>query len=259
MGRFQLFGRRHFLDAEDEAWHLESWSWMLRHFGGVARLKRAPIVQANREFFPPTEASGHERAKHIFACVKGLAGMNEWPCKLMAQPEASPLRVGETVALKPVSGGLPLGTFGVEQGGVAVITYDPAKVREPAVLVATFAHELAHYRLATVRDELPGGHDMHEYLTDLMTVFLGFGLFGANGAFNFRQHGDAFSHGWQWSRAGYLRERDWAFALAVFVALRDEPAAILRTLLKSHLYSDLKAAARYLESRPALLDNHRGL
>jgi hypothetical protein len=88
--------------------------------------------------------------------------------------------------------------------------------------VATFAHELAHYRLATISDALPGGREMHEYAADLMTVFLGFGL-------------------------------------AVFLALRDEPENMLKAGLKSHLYSDLKAASRYLARNPALLDEQRAL
>jgi hypothetical protein len=253
-----FFGKKHFLDPEDEAWHLDSWRWMLMHFGGLARLKQSPIVFASSEFFAPTEAMGHVRAEHIFGCVKRHARMEEWPCALIAQPESVPLRVGELASLKRVSGGMPLGTFKVEKDRTVTISYDLAKLDEPATLIATFAHELAHYRLATVREETPGGHDMHEFATDLMTVFLGFGVFGANGAFNFRQFGGTFSHGWQTSGAGYLRERDWVFALAVFLALRGEETDLLRRHLKRHLYSDLNAATKYLARNPALLEQHRG-
>jgi hypothetical protein len=247
------FGSKHFLDEEDEAWHLQSWGWMLKNFGGLKRLKVSPVVRPTRDFFPSTDARGHARAEHIFTCVRRQAQMTNWPCKLIAQPESAPLKVGELLALKPVSGAPPLGTFSVEEGGEVTITYDPTKLSEPMTLVATFAHELAHYRLATVREEPPGGHEMHEYLTDLMTVFLGFGVFGANGSFNFRQYHDTGSQGWKWSRAGYLRERDWAFALGVFLILRDEEPSSLKPLLKNHLYSDMKAAYRRLQREPALL------
>ncbi|MGD0192869.1 MAG: hypothetical protein ABSD74_19200 [Rhizomicrobium sp.] len=252
------FGSKHFLDEEDEAWHLQSWVWMLKNFGGLTRLKSSPLVRPTGDFFPPTDARGHARAEHIFACVKQHAGMTDWPCQLIAQPESSPLKVGELASLEPVSGSPPLGTFGVERGGEVTITYDPAKLSEPMTLVATFAHELAHYLLATVREEAPGGHEMHEYATDLMTVFLGFGMFGANGSFNFSQFHSAGTHGWQWSRAGYLRERDWAFALAAFLMLRGEETGSLKPLLKRHLYSDMNVAYRRLQREPALLDGlHR--
>lgn len=249
-----LFWTKHFLDPEDESWHLDAWRWMLQHFGGIARLRQSPIVLANAEFFPATEAEGHFRAEHIFACVKRHAAMEDWPCELVAQPESAPLSANRITALKPISRSAPLGTFAVERGGKVAISYDPAKIKEPATLIATLAHELAHYQIATVRQEPPGGRAMNEYATDMMTVFLGFGVFGANGSFNFRQFGDAFSHGWQRSGAGYLRERDWVFALAVFLALRGEQVALLQRHLKSHLYSDVRAATKYLARRPALLE-----
>jgi hypothetical protein len=250
-----LFGRGSILASEDEAWQLDTWAWLLAHFGGLERLKRSPIVTATREFFPPTEARSDARAAHIFECVKKHAKMTNWPCQLLAQPER-PRGEMMGIGFSANKGGLPLGTFSVVDGEV-MITYDPSSVEQPAVLVATLVHELAHYRLATVRDEMPGGHDMHEFATDLMTVFLGFGLFGANRAFTFQQHGDTLSQGWRTSRQGYLRECDWAFALAVFLALRSEPAESLKDFLKPHLYSDVKKTMRYLSKNDSLLEAHR--
>jgi hypothetical protein len=253
------FGAKRFLDEEDETWHLQAWGWMLRNFGGLKRLKSSPIVRPTSDFFPATDAQGHARAEHVFSCVKKLAGMTDWPCQLIAQPERAPLKVAELASLKPISGAMPLGTFKVEPDGEVSITYDPSKLSEPMTLVATFAHELAHYQLATVREELPGGDDMHEYATDLMTVFLGFGIFGTNGSFNFSQFHGGGTQGWKTSGAGYLRERDWVFALAVFLLLRGEETKALKPLLKHHLYSDMKVASRRLQREPALLAGLRGM
>lgn len=247
------FKQRSFLDSEDEAWLLETWAWFLANFGGLERLRNSPLVDATREYFPPTDATGHERAEHVFACVKKHAGMSEWRCMLAPQAERIERRVGEFAILKIEKGDLPAGTFSVAKGE-ATITYDPAAIATPARLVATLAHELAHYLLHSVPGTPPGGEDMEEFATDLMTVYLGFGLFSANQAFNFRQFGDAFAQGWQTSGLGYLRERDWAFALALFCALRDEPVRVLKGRLKPHLYSDASAAARYLEKNRHLLD-----
>jgi hypothetical protein len=252
----RLFGHRHFLEQEMEAWQLDTWKSLLTHFGGVERLKDSPLVVATRAFFPPTEATGHERALHVFDCVKTHAGMAGWPCNFIAQPDGPKAQVGEFAILNFTAGKAPLGTFAVD-GDMPTITYDSASINQPAVLVATLIHELAHYRLMPVRNRLPGGEDMHELATDLMTAFLGFGLFGANQAFTFSQHGDSISKGWQWSRRGYLRERDWAFALAVFLELRGQPPETLKGLLKSHLYVDLKAAVRYLRRNRSLLEEHR--
>ena len=75
-------------------------------------------------------------------------------------------------------------------------------------------HELAHAKLM--------GHAkmdyVDEYLTDLATVFFGFGIFNANTAFQFRQSND----GWSWSDLGYLKIDEWAYALALLAYLRKE-------------------------------------
>jgi hypothetical protein len=178
--------------------------------------------------------------------------MPDWPCDLVGQPPRPELRVGELLALKRVSGGLPLGTFS-HDGNRAVISYDPGSLDDPVTLVATLAHELAHYRLATLPDEVPGGPEAREFATDLTTVYLGFGAFGANCAFNFQQYQSGLTQGWKWSRQGYLGEREWIFSLTLFLILRGQPVETLRSMLKPHLYQDLRKAHRSLIRRPALL------
>jgi hypothetical protein len=245
-----LFGSATFLDAEDEAWQVETWGWFLKAFGGRARLKRAPLVTPSREFFPPTDAQGEARAAHIFESVKLLAGMRKWECRLMAQPHRADLKVGALQTLKPVTWA-PAGTFS-HDGNQATITYQPADIAEPAKLIATFIHELAHYLLAARPDEPPGGEEVHEYTTDLLTVYLGFGLFQANTAFSFSQHQSVMSQGWQYSRQGYLGERAFAFALAVFLELRGQDNDEVKMQLKPHLFADLVKARKSIVKRRLL-------
>jgi hypothetical protein len=182
--------------------------------------------------------------------------MADWPCRLVAQPNRPELRVGEFWSLKPVQGQLPAGTFGLE-GNQVVITYDPGSVSQPLKLIATLAHELAHYRLATWSEPSPGGAELHEYCTDIAVAFMGFGLFGANVAFNFQQHHDTISQGWRWSRQGYLGEREWAFVLAIFTMLRADPDGELKSFLKPHLFETYRRATRYLSRNPAIVDSIR--
>jgi len=244
------FGGGSYLDADDEAWQIETWRWFLKEYGDLAHLRRTPLVTPTRAFFPPTELSGEGRAEHIFGCVKRLAGMEDWHCRLIAQPARAELRVGDVTALKPISHP-PAGTFSFD-GNEAVISYQPADVADPLKLIATFSHELAHYRLANLRREIPGGEEVHEYATDLMTVYLGFGLFQANSAFNYGQHQDVMSQGWQYSRMGYLGERALVFALAVFLELKGQKSDDAGPFLKRHLFSELGKARRYLDRRGIL-------
>jgi hypothetical protein len=58
---------------------------------------------------------------------------------------------------------------------------------------------------------------------------------------------------WHAAWSGVASERDWVFALAVFLTLRGESAADLQPFLKPHLSSDLAKAMAYLKRNPSPL------
>jgi hypothetical protein len=237
------FGKpRAFLTAEDESWQVETWCWLLARLG-KERLSHAPLVTPTDTFFPPSGASDHDRAISVFDQVRKLTGLSNFPCTLVAQPERNKLLGVPSEA----SARMTLGTFSTSETGVA-ITYDPALTTDPIALIYTFAHELSHYVLHGLTDGIQD-KDVHEYTTDLTTVFLGFGLFGANRSYNF--HRD-LPRGWSTSSMGYLDQRNWCFALAVFCALRNKNIAELKPWLKPYLYSDVQAAARNLRRAPEI-------
>ena len=143
-------------------------------------------------------------AEAVFARVRGYAGMAEWPCELQVQ-EADPNPVVAPTLLVKNSPSAPAGTFRDTESGTR-ITYHPDRVNDPMSLVATFAHELAHYRTVGFSEPPPDGWGVWEHATDLAAVFLGFGLFLANSRFNFSQFSDGQTMGWQWQQQGYLSE-----------------------------------------------------
>jgi hypothetical protein len=245
------FKPKSILEPEDEAWHLETWQWMLARWGGIEDLKRSPFVTPTREFFPASDATGHARAEVAFERVKAHAKMASWSCRLVAQPRKPELRVSDRIALTPVDWS-PAGTFGSD-GSEVMITYDPGLLNDPWGLVATLAHELAHYRMHSGKLDPPGGEEMEEFATDLAVVYLGFGLFGANTAFRFTGRSD----GWSWRQQGYLRREDWIFALAVFFALRGEPVGMAQKFMPSELFGLLGKAGRYLETKADLISDLR--
>lgn len=236
------FKAKSFLEPEDEAWHLDTWGWLLTHWGGLADLKLSPLVTPTRDFFPPSEEKGHRRVEVAFERVKALAKMESWACRLEPQPERAPLQVSRNVILKPQRSA-PLGTFGYE-GQEVMITYDPGLVDDPAGLVATLAHELSHYRIHSILGEPPGGEEMDEFATDLAVAYLGFGLFGAETAFRFQ----ASNEGWAYRSQGYFRQEDWVFALATFLTLRGETPDAVRKFLKPALASELPRAMKRLQT-----------
>ncbi len=141
---FKLFGAGRFLEAHVEDWVLETWAWLLTEFGGMDRLRRAPLVLPIRDFFPPTQTTGHARALYLFEQVKRWSGLAEWPCELEAFDRPVGGRVAHVGAIK--RGGAANGTFRTTENR-AIISYASDLVSQPERLIATFAHELAHYLL----------------------------------------------------------------------------------------------------------------
>ena len=115
-------------------------------------------------------------------------------------------------------------------------------------LVATAAHELCHVHLLG-DGRVPRDEEDHEPLTDLLTVCLGLGIFGANAAVRDSTWADGRMHGWSVSRAGYLQQPTWAYALALFAHYRDERRAAWAKHLRTDVRSAYRAAERYLANR----------
>jgi hypothetical protein len=244
-----LFGRQRFLEEGLEEWCLDAFAWLMRNLGGVPRLAATPLVLANTEFFPPTTTEGEARAAYLFEQVKALMGMSEWDCELRALDGKNNARVGEFWVLRSNAAA---GTFQVKNGQ-AIISYSTDLIGDPRRLIAVFAHELCHYRLAGFGAPSPGEEIGNELLTDLAVAYFGFGLFAANAAFHFQQHRDTFSQGWSSQRTGYLSERTWAFAIALFQMLKGEPLEAARKALKPNIADMAGKAERYLAKNPDLI------
>src|SRR5262249_14673197 len=130
-----------------------------------------------------------------------------------------------------------------------VIAIRSTQLKDPLALVATLAHELGHVILLGGRLLDPKSPD-HEPLTDLLTVFLGLGIFTANCAGRFRQYQDEARQGWSMQRLGYLPEEVYGYALAKFAAERGEP----KSEWVEHLSTNVRAY--FKQSRNWLLKNH---
>jgi hypothetical protein len=214
------------------------------------------LVQPTDQFFPQRGLDGHELVTALLEVVKREGGLAQWPCRLEAQEADPNARVGELVVVRGVeSAG---GTFAWPEDG-PLITYNPALVRHPIALVATLAHELAHFLTHTFPELPPGGADAYEQATDVGVVFLGCGLFAANSCFEFSQYSSTFSHGWAWQRRGYLTELQIVYALAIFCALRDVKEPEVLPHLKSHLRRSYKKAFREVAERRVQLDALRAI
>ncbi len=215
-----IFKSKPLLSVDDAEFQVATYKWLLKNYGGEDFYKNTKLVLPTKEFFPSKVESEEEAAVETFNTVKGFAGMQDWPCRLERQEEDVNPLVSPTIAVRNVPTN-PLGTFEAKDQTEVVITYNPVIVANPAQLVATFAHELAHYLTGSCKEEPPGGWENWEFATDIAATFLGFGVFMANSASNFSQFADLDSQGWQHNRSGYLSEEEHIFALAIFIKLQN--------------------------------------
>ena len=238
------FKRRPIVDAETAAWHVDNFAWLIRQFGGSNTFADTQLVLPKPGFFVFDGEQGHALAVRIFDQVKCYCRMSDWEVDLVA--DDNPLATPAPISLAMIAPQKhALGTFAVA-GTRIQISYVPALLQRPDRLIATFAHELAHYLLATSAEQPPCEADETEFLTDLAAVYLGFGVFLANTRFEFEVLRDGPLQGWQMAHSGYLPEADLIFALALFLRARSLEPDEACNCLKPHLATMLRRALRDL-------------
>ena len=241
-----LFGKRLPIDDDELEFQLATFKWLTGEFGDVAETL---LVLPTPDFFPSDGRGGVET---LFEEVRAAARMAEWACRLEAGAADRPVDAGNAHLLRHEGPNAPCGTFRVEQGPegpCAIVTYNPGMDESQADLVATFAHELGHYLMATAKGTPPGGWDLHELHTDLAAVYLGFGIFLANGARSFSQFQSGGYQGWSSRTQGYLSEGALVTATVIVERLAGRDPLEAASWLKHYLRKDLRNAAGALARR----------
>lgn len=231
---------------EDRDWIDQSLGWLASEFG-IHRLRSVPVITPTSEYFPNPYAGSDEDAGEIFSSICRWMGVDASTVELAFFSEDEP----------PILNPLAMGTiqrsgatglyFSPKDEGVMVVAIEDRTLDDPVVLVATMAHELSHVHLL-------GGHrvsaedEFHEPLTDLLTVFLGLGVFTANSAFRFSQWLDGSTQGWQASKHGYLPEPMIGYAMACFAWLRGESKPDWVQDLAYNVQVYFKKSLRYLNA-----------
>ncbi|MBP2158087.1 MULTISPECIES: hypothetical protein [Asticcacaulis] len=246
------FKSKPLLDADTAHWHVSNFCWLLRNLARTPMFTDTRLILPAPGFFDTGGATGHAQAEAIFDRVRTYAGMGDWPAELVSDVETYERN---TDLVQATSRHTPLGLFMADTDNMVRIAYAPRLLKTPANLIATLAHELAHYVVHSIHDTLPCGPAEEEFLTDQTACFLGFGVFMANNVLAFEQWRDdgTGTQGWSTSRSGYLPEADLVFNLALFLTAKDLPADDAMKYLKPHLAGHLKTALRDAETYKAEL------
>jgi hypothetical protein len=234
-----VLGHRCPVDATEQAWIQESMQWFTAQFGDAPLT--GPVVLPTPEFFPPPFTGSDDDVR---AAVRRVAGYMGAATAITVAFTSDLADDQERLRALPVARDTR-GAAGLYQqhDGSGVLTIDRSSVADPAVLLAVIAHELGHARL-TGEHRISSGRKDQEPLADLLTVYLGMGIFTANAAFDFSHAGTSPARrvgGWQTHRLGYLTEQMFGYGLACYARLRGEAKP---------------GWARYLDTNPRVYLKH---
>lgn len=240
---FGLFNRGPLLDEDYANWIFDVFAWALRNFDPVMFREETVLVLPTNEHFSGRANNPEEMAKLIFTQVVGFAGMRHWPLQLLppdscllesAAPTdfSTELRGKRGMAPDPSSARLTL-------------TYDPEYLNNPEATIAVFAHTLAHYLGSAATEPPPGGPDSWPQTTEILAVFLGFGLMFANTALVLPRGGCC--GGPVVRRQAFVTQQDITYALALFASLKQLPNKQILKHLKKSLQSHFKLARQEIE------------
>ena len=215
-------------------------AWFRAEFGDEPL--RRPVITPTREFFPGP-FTGDEEVRAVVDLVCSYADVDPGRVTVEFYGDHGERELAAATGLTYRSDSAA-GHFRRENGR-AVIAIDRTLGATPVRLVATVAHELGHVRLLDEERVSPDRRD-HEPLTDLLTVYLGFGIFTANAAFEYTQTHESRAT----NRLGYLPEPMFGYGLACHAWLRGERRPAWAAHLDTNPRTYLKRGLRYLAASP---------
>lgn len=225
---FGLFTPSCPLDLASKTWVERRMLWFAERFG-TDRFRNARVVTPTDEFFPDKYTGDIASVRRYLDRMCGYMGVDPATITVELLPDEA----------MPGAAGL------YEMRARGHIRVADSQVGDPTRLLATLAHELAHEILLR-GGHLSGTEADHETTTDLLPVFLGVGIFAANGTIRewTERHGNMSL--WWSSRQGYLSSIVHGYAMALFAHARGEDDPAWRRHLRTDARKTLAASLRFL-------------
>ncbi len=241
-----MFGLRPKLPILDDArqWVDEGFV-RLSNLLGRERMLKAQAILPNDEYFPDHYDTTEPCVRRMFKRVCHYMKVDHETVELHVFPD-------ETEELRKImpywSGGGSdcAGVFFDDKGdSPRVVGVKSSQLKDPLALVATLAHELGHVILLGERLVEKDEPDM-EPMTDLVTVYLGLGIFTGNSSERFRKFQEERKIGWSMQRLGYLPQPMFGYALAKFAAERGEARPGWKKYLSTNLKADFARSHEWI-------------
>lgn len=195
-----------FADPRDKAWTETGMLWLAREFG-IDRMRNTPVLLPAEDHFPDAYHGSTADAERLMQRLCDHMQINATKLSLQVHPDEE----------------LPdaAGMYEATDDGHAIIRIAEGQLGNQEDLLATLAHELSH-QLLLGEQRLTTEDPTHEEMADLLPVFLGLGVFGANATVRETMETSVGWHYWSIRKQGYLPARLLGYALALFAWVRGE-------------------------------------
>ncbi|WP_018628839.1 hypothetical protein [Niabella aurantiaca] len=228
------------IDTETEKWMNQAFSWLIKQFG-ESDLKSKDVLTPDQKYFPIRYDGTMSSLQATAVIVASQMGIDVKEINLQVY-ENNIHELGRSLwtnVEKEQSEALSQGLyFDKNESGYYDILVEKSNLDDPENLVATLAHEFSHIKIL-------GEHRLElndESLTDLATVVFGLGIFNANAAFKEIKSIDGYGY----KTAGYLTQKEWGYALALYAIFRGESSPEWVQYLNKNIKSDFEKSILWL-------------
>ncbi len=249
-----LFSKRAPLDEASIRWLFDAYAWALRNLSGSIFQLQTTLVLADDHHFPVDAHSVQGRAELLFSRAAEYAGMGHWPWRVLDSVHCHSLRdvVSPGKARQAFRG-----AHRIKLDSPLPVIYDAGLAARREVLLASFARILAGYLIRTLGELPPGGARRWSHATDLLAVFLGFGVIYANSLPLFLPGVGRTTRGRKTRLKSHLSRWDAVYALAIFCVLKGIARREVLPHLKRPLRSFFNRAMMDVERRQPELQRLR--
>lgn len=234
------------IDPDTRLWMENAFLWLARQFG-EEKIVSLPMLYPTPECFPIRYDGSKESLLKTGAIVArqmniDISTVNFEVYDQDIQELSSGFGHGIWTNVDNDSGDLLSSGlyFDKNEKGIYDILIAKRNLNDPESLVATIAHEFSHIKI--LGEKRLDFND--EELTDLTTVIFGFGIFSANAAFKEYKSFEGYGHRSQ----GYLKQRDWGYALALYAYYREETVFDWIKYLTLNIRSDFKRSMDFINA-----------
>ena len=257
---FFNFGKKvELIEPESVLWMYDVFDWALASFDPQVFFNETILVTPTNAHFPGQAANEEELANLIFNKVKEYAGMKHWPCRLVDQRTLTEVKTPTIMLEGALRGSKGVVLPHVDEEHKLTIAYHPVMLKEPQMIVATYAYTLAHYLGLMAPRTPPGGEENRSHVDELLAVFLGFGVMMANTAFTQTIKSCGSCAKPTLERTNYLSQYHITYALAVFCALKEVKQKEVLGYLKSTLHPFFKKALKEVNANLEGLERLRAV